>query len=59
MKKLGFVSIEVIIIAAVLIVAGLAGVLAFIKNGQKNQQKATNAMQNAVTAAETGWGNTQ
>lgn len=62
MKKLlkaGYVSIEVIVVAAVIIVAGLAGVVAFVKNGQGNQKKATNAMQNAVTQAESGWGATE
>ena len=57
LMKLGYVSIEVIIVAAVIIVGGLAGVLAFIKNGQKNQGKAAGAMDNAVTHAESGWTN--
>lgn len=57
MKK-GYVSIEVIIVAAVVIVGGLCGVLAFIKNGQKNQEKASTAMDSAVTQASSGWTNT-
>ena len=55
LMKLGYVSIEVIIVAAVVIVGGLCGVLAFIKNGKENQGKAVNAMNDAVAEAQADW----
>ena len=53
LMKLGYVSVEVIVVAAVVIIGGLAGVSAFLKNGQSAQDRASKTMNNAITNAQT------
>ena len=53
LMKLGYVSVEVIVVAAIVIIGGLAGVSAFLKNGQSAQKTASQTMNNAITNAQT------
>lgn len=48
LTKKAYVSIEIIVVAAVCIVGGLSGVLAFVKNGQDNQKKTVCAASTAL-----------
>ena len=50
--KKAYVSIEVIIVAAVVITAGLSGVLAFVKNGKNNNKTMLNAIDDVYTELE-------
>ena len=50
--KKAYVSIEVIIVAAVIITAGLSGVLAFVKNGKNNNKTMLNAIDDVYTELE-------
>ena len=50
--KLGYVSVEVIVVAAIVIIGGLAGVSAFLKNGQNAQKTAAANMNTALNEAQ-------
>ena len=50
--KLGYVSVEVIVVAAIVIIGGLAGVSAFLKNGQNAQKTASENMNTALNEAQ-------
>ena len=50
--KQAYVSIEVIIVAAVILTAGLSGVLAFVKNGKNNNKTMLNAIDDVYTELE-------
>ena len=52
LMKLGYVSVEVIVVAAIVIIGGLAGVSAFLKNGQNAQKTASENMNTALNEAQ-------
>ena len=46
--KKAYISIEIVIIAAVVLIGGLAGTSAFLKNGQSAQKSSAEAMNNTI-----------
>ena len=44
----GFISIEIVVIAAVVLIGGLTGLSAFLKNGQNAQSQSATAMNNTI-----------
>ena len=50
--KKGFISIEIVVIASVVLIGGLAGTSAFLKNGQNAQGQSAAAMNNTIDMIE-------
>ena len=50
--KKAYISIEIVVIAAVVLIGGLAGTSAFLKNGQNAQSQSAAAMNNTIDMIE-------
>ena len=54
--KIGFISIEIVIIASVCLIGGLAGTSSFLKNGQSSQARSATAINNTIESINEDFG---